>query len=146
MDKIKGNIVYVNKNNEITERKSEIINLPNNYNLPKMNLINFIQKNKKDSKNNFYTLEHIGIFHINILENDLSTFVLNNNDSFFYECSFLNDIILKETLPIFFEFSNITIILKKKKNNINNNTKKVYIGDNKKLKCKNSLKKKYNNL
>jgi hypothetical protein len=145
MDNLKSIIFYVDKNNEISETKKDVIYLKEPYFLSKMDLINFIQKNKRDSKNKFYTLENIGVYHIDVQEENLNEFVKNEKNNFLKEHSFLNDIILKETLPIFFDFSQLIIILKIKNNIKNNNSKKIYFTNNNiKLKKKKSLKKNYN--
>lgn len=149
IENLKTYYIYINKENSIMQVKENLIPckpLEDSISLiSKMALIQHIQKMKKDALGS-YILSSMALHHVVVNDNHVSDYVDNKitHHSFFREISYLSDVQLAKTDPIFYPLTTLYIIFQEKPPHTpcQSQTKKVRF-DLGKTKKRKSLKQKY---
>lgn len=149
IDNLKTYYIYINKENSILQVKENLIPCKPladvNSIIPKMTLIQHIQNMKKDALGS-YILSSMALHHVVVNDNHVSDYVDNKitHHPFFREISYLSDVQLAKTDPIFYPLTALYIIFQEKPTHTpcQSQTKKVRF-DLGKTKKRKSLKQKY---
>ena len=147
IDNLKTYYIYINRENSILQVKENLMPCHSIEDtasmIPKMTLIQHIQQMKKDALGS-YILSNMALHHVVVNDNNVSDYVDNKitHHRFFREISYLSDVHLTKTDPIFYPLTALYIILQEKSYTPQSQTKKVRF-DLGKTKKRKSLKQKY---
>lgn len=105
------NLLFINKNNEITHIKQEKINIEPNNTITRNDLVSIIYKNKNKNK---YKLYSILKYNFNIDQNELNLLFNNNvnTNEYLRKQSYISDITFEDTIHVFHEINAIYIFFK----------------------------------
>lgn len=123
-------LIYVNKEDNISNIKQEIYLLPNINKITCEELIQLLKK-YKTLNNHVYSLYSILKYNFNIDAKNLSSFVEKeiNGKDFFSSFSCIDDISFEKTITMFQDINELILVYKEKKQNIptRKNIKKIIL-------------------